>query len=44
MAHYRELDNGKWEVEMGKDPATGKRKRKSKRFKRKSDAKDWALV
>lgn len=42
MAHYRKID-GKWEaeIELGRDPATGKRKRRSKRFKRKKDAKKW---
>ena len=44
MAHYRETKSGKWEVEvyLGINPSTGKPKYKSKRFKRKRDAKDWA--
>ena len=44
MAHYRKTKSGKWEVEvsLGLNPADGKRKYKSKRFKRKKDAKEWA--
>jgi len=44
MAHYRKTKSGKWEVEvsLGLNPANGRRKYKSKRFKRKKDAKDWA--
>lgn len=43
MAYYRKLKNGKYEfsVEVGKDPATGKRKRKYKTFERVKDGQQW---
>ncbi|KXS41418.1 MAG: integrase family protein [Candidatus Frackibacter sp. T328-2] len=44
MATYRETEAGNYEffVEMGKDPSTGKRVRKSKTFSRVKDGKKWA--
>lgn len=45
MATYRKTDAGSYEffVGMGKDPATGKRVRKSKTFKRVKEGKKWAV-
>lgn len=42
MASLRKTDSGKWEVEVviGRDPATGKKKRKSKRFRLLKDSGD----
>lgn len=43
MAYIKKLKNGKYKafVEMGKDPATGKRTRKTKRFNTKKEANAW---
>ena len=43
MSRIIETKKGKYKaiVEAGKNPATGKRKRKSKTFRRKKDAKSW---
>lgn len=43
MSTYRKTNSGKYEffVEIGKDPATGKRKRKSKTFDRVKDGRKW---
>ncbi len=43
MASYRKTKSGKYEffVELGKDPATGKRKRESKTFDRVKDGQNW---
>lgn len=43
MAYFRKTKSGKWEAEVyiGVDPKTGRRKKKSKRFERKKDAKAW---
>lgn len=43
MAHVRKTKSGKWKatVEMGRDPATGRRKRRYKTFERKKDAQAW---
>lgn len=43
MPRIIKKENGKYKavVNMGKDPSTGKRKRKAKTFKRKLDAQSW---
>lgn len=43
MAHIRKTESGNYEVfmDMGKDPASGKRKQITKTFNTKRDAKDW---
>ena len=43
MAHIKKLEKDKYKVfiEMGKDPATGYRKRQTKIFSRKKDAENW---
>ncbi|MCG8514512.1 MAG: site-specific integrase [Halanaerobiales bacterium] len=43
MPRITEKENGKYKafVEMGKDPSTGRRKRKAKTFNRKRDAQVW---